>query len=162
MNCQRGALLHDVGKGIQTDDHVGHASIGSELARRIGEDKRVVNAVAAHHGDEEITSLEGIIVQLADAISAARPGARRDSLDTYIRRLENLEKVAKSFKGVEKVFAIQAGRELRIVVNHEKINDSDAKLLAKESQKKIENQLNFPGRIRVTIIREMRIVEYAH
>ncbi len=159
--AKRAALLHDIGKGLETDGEGGHAEIGAELARRMGEEPRVVNAIAAHHDDEEITSPEGVIVQLADAVSAARPGARRETLDNYIKRLENLEKIALGFDGVEKVFAIQAGRELRIMVNHERVNDQQAKQLAKDIAKDIEDQLKFPGRIRVTIIRETRVVEYA-
>lgn len=159
--AKRAALLHDIGKGLETDGEGGHAEIGAELARRMGEEPRVVNAIAAHHDDVEITSPEGVIVQLADAISAARPGARRETLDNYIKRLENLEKIALGFDGVEKVFAIQAGRELRIMVNHERVNDQEAKELAKDIAKDIEDQLKFPGRIRVTIIRETRVVEYA-
>lgn len=159
--AKRGALLHDIGKGLETDGEGGHAEVGGELARRMGEDPRVVNSIAAHHDDEEITSPEGVIVQLADAISAARPGARRETLDNYIKRLENLEKIALGFDGVDKVFAIQAGRELRIMVNHERVNDQQSKQLAKDIAKDIEDQLKFPGRIRVTIIRETRVVEYA-
>jgi ribonuclease Y len=159
--AKRGALLHDIGKGLETDGEGGHAEVGGELARRMGEDPRIVNAIAAHHDDEDIISPEGVIVQLADAISAARPGARRETLDNYIKRLENLEKIALAFDGVEKVFAIQAGRELRIMVNHEKVNDQQSKQLAKDIAKDIEDQLKFPGRIRVTIIRETRVVEYA-
>ncbi len=159
--AKRGALLHDIGKGMESDGDSGHAELGAELARRMGEDPRVVNAIAAHHADEEIISPEGVIVQLADAISAARPGARRETLDNYIKRLENLEKIALRFEGVEKVFAIQAGRELRIMVNHDKVNDSQARQLAKDIARDIEDQLKFPGRIRVTIIRETRVVEYA-
>ena len=159
--AKRGALLHDIGKGLETDGEGGHAEVGGELARRMGEEPKVVNAIAAHHDDEEITSPEGVIVQLADAISAARPGARRETLDNYIKRLENLEKIAMAFDGVDKVFAIQAGRELRIMVNHERVNDNQSRQLAKDIAKNIEDQLKFPGRIRVTIIRETRVVEYA-
>ena len=159
--AKRGALLHDIGKGLETDGDVNHAELGAELCKRMNEDPRVVNAVAAHHNDVEISSVEGIIVQVADAISAARPGARRETLDNYIKRLENLEKIALSFNGVEKVFAIQAGRELRIMVNNDKIDDAKAQILAKDIAKKIENELKYPGRIRVTIIRETRAVEYA-
>jgi len=158
---KRAALLHDIGKGLETDGEGGHAEIGGELARRMGEDPKVVNAIAAHHDDIEIISPEGVIVQLADAISAARPGARRETLDNYIKRLENLEKIALKFDGVDSVFAIQAGRELRIMVNQEKVSDTRAKELAKEIAKNIEDQLKFPGRIRVTIIRETRVIEYA-
>ena len=159
--AKRGALLHDIGKGQETDGEAGHAEVGGELARRLGEDPRVVNAVAAHHDDEEITSAEGVIVQLADAISASRPGARRETLDNYIKRLENLEKIALGFDGVEKVFAMQAGRELRIMVNHERVNDQNSRQLAKDIAKEIESRLKYPGRIRITIIRETRVVEYA-
>ena len=159
--AKRGALLHDIGKGLETDGDVNHAELGAELCKRMNEDARVVNAVAAHHNDVEINSIEGIIVQVADAISAARPGARRETLDNYIKRLENLEKIAMSFDGVEKVFAIQAGRELRIMVNNDKIDDAKAQILAKDIAKQIENELKYPGRIRVTIIRETRAVEYA-
>ncbi len=159
--AKRGALLHDIGKGLETDGDVNHAELGAELCRRMNEDPRVINAVAAHHNDVEPSCVESIIVQVADAISAARPGARRETLDNYIKRLENLEKIALSFEGVEKVFAIQAGRELRIMVNDEKISDSKAHTLAKDIAQKIENELKYPGRIRVTIIRETRAVEYA-
>lgn len=159
--AKRGALLHDIGKGQETDGEAGHAEVGAELARRLGEDPRVVNAVAAHHDDEEITSPEGVIVQLADAISASRPGARRETLDNYIKRLENLEKIALGFDGVEKVFAMQAGRDLRIMVNHERVNDQNSRQLAKDIAKEIESRLKYPGRIRITIIRETRVVEYA-
>ena len=159
--AKRGALLHDIGKGQETDGEVGHAEVGGELARRLGEEPRVVNAVAAHHDDEEIISPEGIIVQLADAISASRPGARRETLDNYIKRLENIEKIAMGFEGVEKVFAIQAGRELRIMVDNERVNDQNSRQLAKDIAREIESQLKYPGRIRVTIIRETRVVEYA-
>ena len=159
--AKRGALLHDIGKGQETDREGGHAEIGGELARHLGENPKVINAIAAHHNDEEISSLEGVIVQLADAISAARPGARRESLDNYIKRLENLEKIALSFAGVEKVFAIQAGRELRIMVNHVTVDDNQARTMAKDIAREVEKQLKYPGRIRVTIIRETRVVEYA-
>lgn len=159
--AKRGALLHDIGKGLETDGEGGHAEVGADFARRMGEDPRVVNAIVAHHNDDEISSPEGVIVQLADAISAARPGARRETLGSYIKRLENLEKIAMGFEGVEKVFAIQAGRELRIMVNHARVDDQQVKQMAKEIARSIELQLKFPGRIRVTIIRESRVVEYA-
>lgn len=159
--AKRGALLHDIGKGLETDGDGNHAEIGMEMCKKIGEDPRVINAVGAHHNDIEIESIEGVIVQLADAISAARPGARRETLDNYIKRLENLEKIAESYEGVDKAFAIQAGRELRIMVNHEIVNDNKAKDLARSIAKQIEDELKYPGRIRVTIIRETRVVEYA-
>lgn len=159
--AKRGGLLHDIGKGAETESEVGHAENGGELVKRMGEDPRVVNAVLAHHGDVEPTCIESIIVQIADAISAARPGARRESLDNYIKRLENLEGIAKSFDGVDNAFAIQAGRELRILVNNTTVSDEGAKDVAKGIAGRIEAELRYPGKIKVTIIRETRIVEYA-
>ena len=159
--CKRGALLHDIGKGVETDGEGNHAEIGMELARKIGEDPKVVNAIGAHHNDVEPSSLEAVVVQIADAISASRPGARRETLDNYLKRLESLEKIAEGFQGVDKAYAIQAGREVRIMVNNDEVNDEGAKSLAKNIAKKIESELKYPGRIKVTIIRETRIVEYA-
>jgi ribonucrease Y len=159
--ARRGGLLHDVGKGIESDGDSNHVELGVELVKRIGEDDRVVNCLAAHHGDVPHSSVESVIVQIADALSASRPGARRETLDNYIKRLENLEKIAEDFEGVEKAYAIQAGRELRIMVNHEQVSDSGAKDIAKDIAKRIETQLRYPGRIKVTMIRETRIVEYA-
>jgi len=159
--AKRGALLHDIGKGIVTDSDKNHAEIGTEIAKKFGEDARVINAIASHHSDVEPNCPESVIVQIADAISAARPGARRETLDNYIKRLEDLEAVAESFSGVEKAFAIQAGRELRIIVSNEQVSDDQAKELCKNIAKKIESDLRYPGRIKVTIIRETRIVEYA-
>ena len=159
--ARRGGLLHDIGKGIVTESEANHAEMGADLAKRLGEDARVVNAIHSHHGDVEPIGIESTIVQIADAISAARPGARRESLDNYIKRLENLEEIAVSFEGVEKAFAIQAGRELRILVNAETVTDDDAKEIAKGIASRIEAELRYPGRIKVTIIREMRAVEYA-
>jgi ribonuclease Y len=159
--CKRGALLHDIGKGVETDGDGNHAEIGMELARKIGEDPKVVNAIGAHHNDVEPSSLEAVVVQIADAISASRPGARRETLDNYLKRLENLEKIAEGFQGVDKAYAIQAGREVRIMVNNDEVDDEGAKTLAKNIAKKIESELKYPGRIKVTIIRETRIVEYA-
>ena len=131
------------------------------MVRKMGEDPRVVNAVAAHHNDCEPETVEAIIVQIADAISAARPGARRETVDNYVKRLDNLEEIAKKFNGVEQAYAIQAGRELRILVNNEKIPDDQVKELAKDIAKQIENDLRYPGRIKITMIRETRIIEYA-
>ncbi|MDR2184174.1 MAG: ribonuclease Y [Treponema sp.] len=159
--AKRGALLHDIGKGVESDSDLNHAEIGMDMARKMGEDPRIINAVGSHHNDVEPSCIESVLVQIADAISAARPGARRETLDNYIKRLENLENIAEGFTGVEKAFAIQAGRELRIIVNNEMINDEQSKELAKQIAKKIENDLRYPGRIKVTIIRETRIVEYA-
>ena len=159
--AKRAAILHDIGKGAENDSDQNHAEVGAELARKMGENTSVINAIAAHHNDVEATSIEAIIVQIADAISAARPGARRETIDNYVKRLENLEAIAEGFTGVEKAYAIQAGRELRVLVNNEKIPDSDVKDLARNIAKQIETDLRYPGRIRLTMIRETRIVEYA-
>ena len=159
--AKRAALLHDIGKGTETDSEQNHAEVGAEMARKMGEDARIVNAIASHHNDIEPESIEAVIVQIADAISAARPGARRETMDNYVKRLENLEAVAENFNGVEKAYAIQAGRELRVLVNNEKIPDSDVKDLARKIAKQIETDLKYPGRIKITMIRETRIVEYA-
>ena len=159
--AKRAAILHDIGKGAENDSDQNHAEVGAEAARKMGEAPLVVNAIAAHHNDIEPASLEAIIVQIADAISAARPGARKETVDNYVNRLENLEKIAEGFNGVEKAYAIQAGRELRILVNNEKIPDGDVKELARKIAKQIENDLRYPGRIKLTMIRETRIVEYA-
>ncbi len=159
--AKRGGLLHDIGKGIETESDSNHAELGAELARQMGEDDRVVNSILSHHNDVEPTCVESIIVQTADAISASRPGARRETLNNYIKRLENLEQISESFEGVDKAFAIQAGRELRIMVNNDSVDDQKAKELAKEVAKKIEAELRYPGRIKVTIIRETRVIEYA-
>ena len=159
--AKRAALLHDIGKGTETDSEQNHAEVGAEMPRKMGEDPRIVNAIGSHHNDVEPESLEAVIVQIADAISAARPGARRETMDNYVKRLENLEAVAENFNGVEKAYAIQAGRELRVLVNNEKIPDSDVKDLARRIAKQIETDLKYPGRIKITMIRETRIVEYA-
>ena len=157
----RGGLLHDIGKGIETESDANHSELGADLARRLGEDPNVVNAILSHHNDEEPKTIEAVIVQIADAISAARPGARRETLDNYIKRLESLEKIAESFAGVEKAYAIQAGRELRILVNNEQVSDEGAAEIAKGIAGRIEAELRYPGRIKVTIIRETRVTEYA-
>ena len=159
--AKRGGLLHDVGKGIESDGDSNHVELGVELVKRIDEDERVINCIAAHHGDVPHSCIESVIVQIADALSASRPGARRETLDNYIKRLENLERIAEDFEGVEKAYAIQAGRELRIMVNNEQVSDNGAREIAKEIAKRIESQLRYPGRIKVTMIRETRIVEYA-
>jgi ribonuclease Y len=159
--AKRAALLHDIGKGVESDSDLNHAEIGMEMARKMGEDTRVINAIGSHHNDIEPTCIEAVIVQIADAISAARPGARKETLDNYMKRLENLENIATGFTGVDKSFAVQAGRELRIMVNNEAVNDEQTRELAKEIAKKIENDLRYPGRIKVTMIRETRITEYA-
>jgi ribonuclease Y len=159
--AKRAGLLHDIGKGIETESDANHAELGAEHAKRLGESPVIVNAILAHHNDVEPKSAEAIIVQIADAISAARPGARRETLDNYIKRLESLETIATSFDGVDKAFAVQAGRELRILVNNNTVNDDEAKEMAKGVASRIEAELRYPGRIKVTIIRETRITEYA-
>ena len=159
--AKRAAILHDIGKGAENDSDQNHAEVGAEMARKMGEDSKVINAIAAHHNDIEAATTEAIIVQIADAISAARPGARRETIDNYVKRLENLEAIAEGFEGVEKAYAIQAGRELRILVNNEKVADNEVKQLASNIAKQIENDLKYPGRIRITMIRETRIIEYA-
>ncbi|MDR0557974.1 MAG: ribonuclease Y [Treponema sp.] len=159
--AKRAALLHDIGKGVESDSDLNHAEIGMDMARKMGEDPRVINAIGSHHNDIEPICIESVIVQIADAISASRPGARRETIDNYIKRLENLENIAASFAGVEKAYAIQAGRELRIIVDQDAINDEQSRSLAKQIARKIETDLRYPGRIKVTIIRETRIVEYA-
>ncbi len=160
--ARRGGLFHDVGKGMESDSDSTHVELGVELAKKIGESDDVINAIAAHHGDVPYTSVESIIVQMADAISASRPGARRENVESYIKRLEGLEHIAMSFKGVDKAFAVQSGRELRIMVNTDIVDDDKAQEIAKSVVDEIETQMKFPGRIRVTIIRESRFVEYAH
>lgn len=159
--ARRGGLLHDIGKGAETESDANHAELGADVAKRLGEDPRIVNAILSHHDDVEPSCIESVIVQIADAISAARPGARRETLDNYIKRLESLEQIAESFDGVEKAYAIQAGRELRIMVNNDSVTDDGAKDIAKGIATRIEAELRYPGRIKVTIIREMRVVEYA-
>jgi ribonucrease Y len=131
------------------------------MAKKFGESGHVVNAIAAHHNDKEPECFEAVIIQVADAISASRPGARRESLETYLKRLENLESIAYGFKGVEKCYAIQAGRELRVLVANDLVSDERAEILAREIAQKIESELKYPGIVRVTLIREKRIVEYA-
>ena len=159
--CVRGAFLHDCGKAIDRELQGTHLQIGIDLLRKYGESEAVVMAMAAHHMDIDWPSLEAMIVQAADAISAARPGARRDILESYVKRLEKLEEIADSFKGVSKAFALQAGREIRIMVESERISDEEAVWLSKDIAKRIENELEYPGHIKVTVIRETRAVEYA-
>ena len=158
----RAAFVHDVGKAMDRELEGTHLQIGIEFLRKHGESDAVVDAMAAHHMDIDWPSLESMLVQAADAISAARPGARRDILESYVKRLENLEGIADSFKGVSKSFALQAGREIRVMVESERISDEDAVWLSKDIAKRIENELQYPGQIKVTVIRETRSVEYAH
>ncbi|HQE80042.1 MAG TPA: HD domain-containing protein, partial [Syntrophorhabdaceae bacterium] len=138
-----------------------HAFIGADLAKKYGEDDEIIHAIMAHHEDVEATGILDVIVQAADALSGARPGARREMLETYIKRLEELERIANSFSGVEKSYAIQAGREIRIVVSSDKVTDENIYILSKEIAKKIETDLSYPGQIKIVVIRETRAVEYA-
>ncbi|HNU90845.1 MAG TPA: ribonuclease Y [Spirochaetota bacterium] len=161
MLAKRSGLLHDIGKGSIVEGEGAHAVVGAEMARKFGESEKVLNIIASHHFDKEPESFEAVLIQVADAISASRPGARRESLDTYIKRLENLEAIASGFKGVDKCYAIQAGRELRVLVANDLVTDERAEILAREIAQKIESELKYPGIVRVTVIRETRIVEYA-
>ncbi len=157
----RGAFLHDIGKAIDREMQGTHLELGIDFLRKHGESEAVVMAMAAHHMDIDWPSLEAMIIQAADAISAARPGARRDILESYVKRLEKLEDIADSFKGVSKAFALQAGREIRIMVESEKITDEEAVWLSKDVARRIENELEYPGQIKVTVIRETRAIDYA-
>jgi ribonucrease Y len=159
--AKRAGLLHDIGKAVDHEVEGPHALIGAEIAKKYHESPIIVNAIAAHHGDVEMQSLEAILVQAADAISAARPGARRETLEAYIKRLEKLEEIANSYEGVEKSYAIQAGREIRIMIKPEEINDAGAIEVARDIVKKIESELEYPGQIKVNVIRETRSIEYA-
>ncbi len=159
--AKRAGLLHDLGKAIDHEVEGPHAVIGADLARRMNEPKAVVHAIEAHHADVEPQTIEAVLVQAADAISAARPGARRETLESYIKRLEKLEAVANSHKGVEKTYAMQAGREIRVMVKPDQISDTDSVVLARDIAKTIEDELEYPGQIKVVVIRESRAVDYA-
>ncbi len=161
MLAKRAGLLHDIGKGSMAEGEGAHAIVGAEMAKKFGETPKVTGIIAAHHNDKEHECFESVLVQAADAISASRPGARRESLDTYLKRLDNLEKIALSYKGVEKCYAIQAGREIRVIVSNELVSDEKAAVLAREIAEKIESELKYPGIVRVIVIRETRIIDYA-
>lgn len=159
--AKRAGLLHDIGKAVDRDMEGTHLQLGVEIARKYGEGEDVMHAIEAHHFDVEFRTTEAILVQAADAISAARPGARREVLENYIRRLEKLEELAGSFDGVAKAFALQAGREIRVIVESSKVSDEQAYWLSKDIAKRIEKDLEYPGQVKVTVIREMRVVDYA-
>jgi ribonuclease Y len=159
--AKRAGLLHDIGKAVDHEIEGSHAFIGGDLARKYGENEAIVHSILAHHEDVEPTSLLDVIVQAADALSGARPGARREMLETYVKRLDELERIANSFPGIEKSYAIQAGREIRIVVNSEKVSDDNIYLLSRDIAKKIESDLSYPGQIKIVVIRETRAIEYA-
>ena len=161
MVARRGGLLHDVGKAVDHEVEGTHVSIGTQLARKYKENEKVINCIEAHHGDVEFSCVEAVLVQAADTISSARPGARRESIENYVKRLEKLEQIASGFAGVEKAYAIQAGREIRVIVKPEEISDDQAMLLARDIAKKIEEEMEYPGQIKVNVIRESRAVDYA-
>ena len=159
--ARRAGLLHDIGKALDHDMEGTHVEIGVDVLKKFKESPIVINAVEAHHGDVEPKTIEAILVQAADAISASRPGARRETLETYIKRLEKLEEIADSFDGVEKSFAIQAGREVRLIVKPDKVSDSEMIIMARDVAKRVESEMEYPGQIKVNVIREVRAIEYA-
>ena len=159
--ARRAALLHDIGKAVDHEVEGSHAIIGAELARKYGESPKIVNAIAAHHEDVKAETILAPLVDAADALSGARPGARREMMESYVRRLEELERITNSFKGVEKSYAVQAGREIRIMVQHDIVSDDEASRMARDIARKIETEMTYPGQIKVTVIREMRSVDYA-
>ena len=159
--AKRAGLLHDIGKAVDHEVEGTHAAIGADYAKRFGESQNIVQAIATHHDDGRTNTLLGVLVQAADTLSAARPGARKEMLETYVKRLSELENIANSFSGVDKCYAIQAGREIRILVENEKISDTDAVMLCKDIIKKVESELTYPGQIKVTVIREMRVSDFA-
>ena len=156
-----GGLLHDIGKAVSHEIEGPHAIVGGKIAKRYGVNEQVINCIASHHGEVEPQSIEAVIVAAADAISGARPGARREGLETYIKRVTALEEIGNSFEGVETTYAIQAGREIRVVVQPDTIDDMSSIQLSKDIAQKIEDNLEYPGQIRVTVVRETRSVEYA-
>ncbi|MGH3280857.1 MAG: HDIG domain-containing metalloprotein, partial [Trebonia sp.] len=158
---RRAALLHDIGKALTHEVEGSHALIGAEVARKFGESDDVVHAIEAHHNEVEARTVEAVLTQAADAISGGRPGARRESLEMYVRRLERLEQIAAEKEGVEKVFAMQAGREVRVMVKPEQVDDIQAQVIARDIAKQVEEELTYPGQIRVTVVRESRATEFA-
>jgi ribonuclease Y len=160
--AKRGTLLHDLGKALTHEIEGSHALIGAEVARRYGEDPEVIHAIEAHHNEVEPRSIAAVLTQAADSISGGRPGARRESLESYVKRLERIEQIAGEHSGVEKVFAMQAGREVRVMVIPEEVDETAARALARDVARQIEDELTYPGQIRVTVVRETRAVETAH
>ncbi len=159
--AKRGAFLHDIGKAVTHEVEGSHAIIGAEIARRLREDPEVVHCIESHHGEVEQRSLHAVLAQIADSMSGGRPGARRESLETYIKRLERLEEICNAYPGVQKTFAMQAGREVRVVVEPGDIDDLQAQVMARDIAKQVEEELQYPGQIKITVVRETRAVEYA-
>ncbi len=159
--AKRAGLLHDIGKAFPHDVEGSHVEIGVNAVKKYKESREVVHAIEAHHNDVEPKTIIAVLVQAADAISAARPGARREDMENYIKRLEKLEEIAKSFEGIDKAFAIQAGREIRVMVKPEEVNDAGMKVIAREMAQKIQNEVKYPGQIKINLIRESRAVDYA-
>ncbi len=159
--AKRGAFLHDIGKAVTHEVEGSHAIIGAEIARRMKEDPEVVHCIESHHGEVEQRTIHAVLAQIADSISGGRPGARRESLETYVKRLERLEEICSAFEGVEKVYAMQAGREVRVLVQPESIDDIQAQVIARDIAKQVEEELQYPGQIRITVVREIRATEYA-
>ncbi len=158
---KRGAFLHDIGKALTHETEGSHAAIGADVARRCGEHEDVVHAIEAHHNEIEVRTLEAVLTQAADAVSGGRPGARRESLESYVKRLQRLEEIASAHEGVDKVFAMQAGREVRVMVLPDHVDDIGAQVLARDIAKQVEEELTYPGQIKVTVVRESRATEVA-
>ena len=159
--ARRGGLMHDIGKALSHEVEGPHAMIGADVAKKYGESAKIVNAIAAHHEQVDPICPESVLVAAAEALSASRPGARRETLEAYVKRLEKLEKLATGFSGVDKAYAIQAGREVRVVVQHKELSDVETSQISRELAKKVEQELTYPGQIKITVLRESRYVAYA-